>query len=370
MMLLHSISVQFWTPKGGVIEMNPNTMNTIQIEGPRKLSYLTTSIPLYREDEVLIRVRFIGVCATDLEIYDGSMSYFKNGKASYPITPGHEWSGEVVTLGSKVKDLSIGDRVVGETTISCGKCKLCLQGRYNLCPERVENGVMGKQGAGAQFMSYPTHALHRFKSSLSFEEAALIETAAVAYRGTNKLNITPSDKVAVIGAGPVGLLCVQIVKILGARHVTLVDLRENRLETGRKVGADETINIAKQNLEQVMRPIEESKRYTAVIEATGNVLAVESIFSYVAPAARVCLLGLCGGKRAKFDIDKLVSFDLEVHGSLSSPGVWEEVVHLFECGKLKAKELISHRLKLKDMEYAFELMEKKDETITKILLEP
>lgn len=349
--------------------MIPNTMDAIHIEGPRELSYRTVNVPSYGEDEVLVKVRYVGVCATDLEIYDGSMAYFTNGKASYPIIPGHEWSGEIVAVGSKVNHLSIGDRVVGETTISCGKCRYCLQGHYNLCPDRVENGVMRKNGAGAQYMVYPSHALHRFDSSISFEEATLIETAAVAYRGTSKLKIKPSDKVAIIGAGPVGLLCVQMAKALGAGHVTLVDLRENRLETGRKVGADATINLTETNLDEFIDQIHEDDRFTAVIEATGNAKAVESVFTYVAPAARICLLGLCGGKQARFDVDKLVTFDLEVHGSLSSPGVWQDVVGLFESGKINAEALITHRFKLQDLGKAFELMENKDPSITKILLE-
>ena len=344
-------------------------MKAFVIRGPRETEWTDVPVPQYGEDEVLIRVSHLGVCATDLEIYQGKMVYFLNGQSKYPIIPGHEWSGEVVAMGSGVKNVAVGDRVVGETTISCGRCKYCLTGRYNLCPHRVENGVLGKNGAGAEFLVYPAHALHRFSERLSFEEAAFIEPAAVAYRGVKKLKISPDDKVAVIGAGPIGLLSMQMAKAFGARYVALVDVRENRLKTGMRLGADEVLDLSRYKSVEEMLSCPPEERFTAVIEATGNAAAVETILDYAAPAAKICLLGLCGGHTARVDVDKLVTYDLELHGSLSSPGVWEAVIGLMESGKIRVKELISHRFSLKEMEKAFLLMEQKDPEIVKILLE-
>jgi L-iditol 2-dehydrogenase len=338
------------------------TMQALFIDGPKKVRFEDVPIPSILSHEVLIRVHCVGVCATDLEIYDGSMIYFQTGQATFPIIPGHEWSGEIIEIGEDVEGLCIGDRVVGETTISCGHCGYCAKGRYNLCPYRVENGVIGKHGACAEYMAFPAHAIHRFDRSISYEEAALIETSAVAYRGVEKLKITPEDHVLVIGAGPVGLLSVQMAKVFGASKVTLIDLRENRLEMGRRLGADETIDLTK--LEQN----EPTESFTAIIEATGNPSGVESVFSYAAPAARVCMLGLCGGRKAQLNVDKLVTYDMEIHGSLGSPGVWNTVIKLLESGKLKTKELITHRFPMGDIEQAFVAMEAKDPSVIKILL--
>jgi len=338
------------------------TMQAAFIEGPRKVRVREVNIPELGAQEVLIRVHCVGVCATDLEIYEGSMIYFKTGQASFPIIPGHEWAGEVVQIGNKVNGFTIGDRVVGETTIACGRCDYCIKGRYNLCPERVENGVMGKDGACAEYMVYPAHALHKFDPSISFEEAALIETSAVAYRGVEKLKLTPNDHVLVIGAGPVGLLSVQMAKAFGAHKVTLLDLRENRLQMGKQLGADEMINLS------ILKDNEPIESFTAIVEATGNPAAVESVFSYAVPGARVCLMGLCGGKHAHINVDKLVTYDMEIHGSLGSPGVWDAVIKLYESGKVKARELITHRLSFYEIEKAFEIMEQRDPSVIKILL--
>ncbi|ALS23026.1 MULTISPECIES: zinc-dependent alcohol dehydrogenase [Paenibacillus] len=335
------------------------TMQAVQITGPRIIRCGELEVPVCREDEVLVKVHCLGVCATDLEIYQGTMVYFQTNQSSFPVIPGHEWSGEIIALGSEVQDFNVGDRVVGETTIACGHCSYCQKGRYNLCPKRLENGVLGKDGAAAEYMVYPAHALHRFDASLSYEEACLIEPAAVAFRGVSKISITPEDTVAVIGAGPVGLLAVQMAKAFGAKKVVLFDIRHRRLEMGLRLGADETMNV---------KDGTRTDLFTAVVEATGNASVVESLLDYIVPGGRISLLGLCGGKRAAFDVDQFVTYDLEMHGSLGSPGVWKTVIELLQSGKINTAPLISHRFELHELEKAFQLMENKDPDILKIVL--
>lgn len=344
-------------------------MKAAVIEGPRNIRLVETPLPDIGPDDVLVKVRHVGICATDLEIYQGVMPYFLTGQASYPIIPGHEWSGEIVAVGRNVTRWKVGDRVVGEITISCGRCSYCLRGGYNMCPGRVEIGVMGRNGAAASYMVYPAHALYRIPPSISFEAAALTEPAAVAYRGVEKLNIRPRDRVAVIGAGPIGLLAAQVAKAFGAHHVSLFDYRENRLRVGLELGADEAVNLSEAESLEAILPSSPEDRYTAIVEATGHPSAVESILAYAAPAARIVLIGLCGGRRAGIDVDRLVTYDLEVHGSLGSPGVWESTLKLLETGKIQTEPLISHRFGLEQMEQAFSLIERKDPSIVKIVLQ-
>lgn len=334
-------------------------MRALQIIGPRHIRCGELEVPVYKEDEVLVKVHCLGVCATDLEIYQGTMVYFQTNQSTFPVIPGHEWSGEIAALGSKVKGFAVGDRVVGETTISCGHCPYCQKGRYNLCPHRLENGVLGKDGAAAEYMIYPVHALHRFNASLSFEEACLVEPAAVAFRGVSKLSITPEDTVAVIGAGPIGLFAVQMAKAFGAKKVVLFDIRDRRLEMGLRLGADETMNL---------KNGKSTDLFTVVVEATGNCAVVESLLDYVVPGGRIGLLGLCGSKRAAIDVDRFVTYDLEMHGSLGSPGVWSTVIDMLHSGKVDTASLISHRFELHELEEAFELMEKKEPDLLKIVL--
>jgi len=134
------------------------------IEGPRRLRLAEVPVPDVGPEDVLVKVRNVGICATDLEIYQGVMPYYLTGQASYPIIPGHEWSGEIVAVGSKVTGWKAGDRVVGEITISCGRCAYCLSGGYNMCAGRVEIGVMNQNGAAAAYMVYPALPVARVTS--------------------------------------------------------------------------------------------------------------------------------------------------------------------------------------------------------------
>ncbi|NEU30422.1 alcohol dehydrogenase catalytic domain-containing protein [bacterium LRH843] len=345
------------------------TMKALQLYGARQMKYEEVEMPAYGPDEVLIKVHNVGVCATDLEIYQGEMVYFLTGQATFPIIPGHEWAGEIVEVGENVVGYSPGDRVVGETTISCGRCKTCLKGQYNLCPDRVENGVMKKNGACAEYMAYPAHALHKFDRSIPFDKACLIEPAAVSFRGVKRLNVTPEDTVAIVGAGPVGLLAVQAAKSYGARKVVLIDMRKNRLDMGLQLGCDEVIDLSYQDLEETASLLTEGEMFTRIIEATGNTDAIGDLTKITAPGSRVVLLGLCGGKQASIDVDHIVTNDLDVCGSLASPGVWDSVVRLLEDGEIETEKLITHRFPVDEMEKAFELMEKKDPSIVKIVLD-
>jgi L-iditol 2-dehydrogenase len=344
--------------------MLPSMMRAVFLHGERGLSMKTIDVPTLEPDDVLVRVHCVGVCGTDLEIYRGT-----HKKTNYPIIPGHEWSGEIAKVGSAVVGYSVGDRVVGETTLSCGRCGTCKSGKYNLCPHRTENGIFGKHGAAAEFMAFPAHALHRFSSKLSFEEACLIEPASVAYRALETLTVTPKDNVAILGAGPIGLLSAVMAKARGSREIALFDVRENRLEMGHKLGADHVINLSITDGLTKALAITNGGLFSTVVEASGSTSALQNAFDFIAPGGRVCLLG-SHTKRSEVDLSKIVGHNLEVYGSLSSPGVWDAVITLFEARKVNTEGIISHQLNLSEVQDAFKLMENKDPSIIKIILKP
>jgi 2-desacetyl-2-hydroxyethyl bacteriochlorophyllide A dehydrogenase len=349
--------------------MSNETMRAITILGPRQIRCGETEIPAYGEDEVLVRVHCVGICATDLEIYDGSLLYFQDGRAAYPIIPGHEWSGEIVAVGSRVRGFAVGDRVVGETTLACGRCPTCLNGRYNLCPNRKENGILGKHGATAEYMSFPAFALHKIPDNIPYDQACLIEPAAVAFRGASRIRIGPEDSVAVFGAGPIGLLSVQMAKAFGAKQVTLIDYNRPRLELGRSMGADGIVDLNDVSLTDAAKTYTNGEGYTKIIEASGNPQAMADTTRLAAEGARICMIGLCGGRHAHMDIDKVVTSDLEIFGSVSSPGVWQHVVPLFAAGKVNVLPLMTHRFPLERYEEALQLIERKDPGVLKILIQ-
>ncbi|PLR94673.1 zinc-dependent alcohol dehydrogenase [Bacillus sp. T33-2] len=337
------------------------TMNAISISGIKKVESIQVEVPKIDSDEVLVKIGAVGVCGTDLEIYHGVLSFLQDGRASFPIIPGHEWAGVVVAVGDEVSSFAIGDHVVGETTIPCRRCEFCKSGKYNVCPNRLETGILGKDGAAAEFLVYPASGLYKYHPDISFQEACIIEPAAVAYRGVKLLNITPKDRVAVFGAGPIGLLSVQMAKLFGAKEVTLFDMLENRLEVGKKIGADKTINLSEQALDT-------SEKFSVLIEASGNPVALENMVSAADLGASLCLLGVCGGRRASLDVDKVVTSEMNILGSISSPGVWDTVVELIASKKVNTTDIVSHTLKMSELQNVFEMMERRDETLIKAVL--
>eukprot|EP01116_Phalansterium_solitarium_P021881 TRINITY_DN700_c0_g1_i1.p1 TRINITY_DN700_c0_g1~~TRINITY_DN700_c0_g1_i1.p1 ORF type:complete len:252 (+),score=30.32 TRINITY_DN700_c0_g1_i1:35-757(+) len=197
-------------------------MKAIVISGAHTISLQEIPIPSPQDHEVLIKVKAVGICGTDLEVLEGSMGYFTAGKAEFPVVPGHEWSGEVVSAGSKVQDFAVGDRVVGETAVPCWSCDYCASGRYTRCATRTETGIMHRQGACAEFIAFPARSLHRVADSVPFRTAALIEPSAVAVNAV-KNSVQPGEFVVVLGDGPIALLVLQAAKnCIGARRVALI----------------------------------------------------------------------------------------------------------------------------------------------------
>ncbi|MBO9610887.1 MAG: alcohol dehydrogenase catalytic domain-containing protein [Paenibacillaceae bacterium] len=345
--------------------MNDNKMNAIVFEAPGQLAYRQVERPACGPDEVIVRIRRIGICGTDVEMFHGHIH-----KAKFPIIPGHEWAGEIVELGSEASGYRIGDRVVGETTISCGRCRRCRSGAYNMCERLSENGIFGKNGAACEYMAFPVHGMHRFDSRLSYDQACLIEPSAVAFRGLEKLGLSQQDTLAVIGPGTIGLLTVAAAKHRGVRKVVLVGFQESRLQLGLKLGADEIIDLSRQSYAERALEATNGELFSAVVEASGNAEACEQLFSIVGPGSKVLLLGTYGEKLPRIDANKIVDNDMVIHGSLSSPGVWDTVVDWMESTALPVTDLITHHFALSEYEAALRLIEKRDPAVLKVMLEP
>jgi 2-desacetyl-2-hydroxyethyl bacteriochlorophyllide A dehydrogenase len=344
-------------------------MKALRFHGPKDLRYEDLPDRELGPDEALLAPRSVGICGTDLEIYQGTMFYFTAGMAKWPVTPGHEWSAEVLAVGKNVKNVQPGDKVVGECTVACGQCEMCRLGFYNECPNRRETGILHLDGAFADRMYYPASFLHKFER-LSFEEAALVEPTAIAVWGTKLVNVNPSDQVAVIGPGPIGLQALQVARAYGARRVVMIGRRESRLNLAKELGADEVIDVRTQDLAAEARHVTDGRLFDVVIEASGNPQVTEQFMKITRPRGRISVMGLFNSQMGKLDLDAFVVGNITLQGSLGSPGVWAETINLLERGMVKAKPLITHRFALKDVTSAFELMQDRSSDVVKISLQP
>src|SRR3954449_7066993 len=208
-------------------------MRALEFHGDERVEIVEGPVPAPGEGQLLIEPTAVGICGTDIEIFDGSLAYFRMGLAQYPIVPGHEWTGTVLEVGRGVAGYAPGDRVVGEVAIGCGVCVRCLAGRRHLCARRTETGIVHMDGAMASHMVFPAAFTHRV--DLEPRAGALVEPTSVALHAVRRGRVV-GRRVLVVGAGPIGLLVAQCARAEGATEAVLSDTREDRLTRAAALG--------------------------------------------------------------------------------------------------------------------------------------
>ena len=304
----------------------PRSCKSVVIDGPDRHSLRETAVPQAGPDEVIIQVAYVGVCATDLEVASGSLEYYKKGMATYPIVPGHEYSGIVVNKGAQAGHLKTGQKVVGECAIGCGDCAACAVGHYYRCPGRREVGVINMDGAYSRYLVLPSRYVHRVPMEVPLKHAAIVEPLAVCLKGLNKLEVAEGSRACVVGAGSIGNLCSQILKTRGLR-VTCVDRDPRRLDL-----------LHKYDMDTLTEP-KDLDRYDYLIEASGNEDVLPRLIEESRPSARILLLGLPYTRPVTAAYSTVTSYDKEIYGSVASQSVnWEEAIRLVRAGTINLED--------------------------------
>src|SRR6266568_920774 len=205
-------------------------MKAIVIESPGQVRLAEMALPAPGPGEVLIRSRAVGICGSDVELYQGIRP---EGFYRYPLVPGHEWSGEVAATGERVRGLSVGDRVVAEGFLSCGVCRNCRTGLTNLCEAGYDEIGFTRSGGLAEYVAVPARQVHKLPGAASFQEAALLEPTAVVAQAFLRAAPRAAETVVVIGDGAIGLLAVQIARLFSPAALILVGSHDERLGMGR-----------------------------------------------------------------------------------------------------------------------------------------
>jgi threonine dehydrogenase-like Zn-dependent dehydrogenase len=247
-------------------------------------------VPEIGEEDVLFSVQAVAVCGSDLHQYYGTQSWPVN----FPVVLGHEFAGVVAKTGSRVRGFEEGDRVVSETAaVLPADSAFIRRGLYNLEPKRAGFGY-GVNGAMASFVRVPARCLHRLPDSLAFEKAALTEPCSVAYNAVCvNSRIRPGDSVAVIGPGPIGLLCALMAKLAGAGHLVVVGIPADarRLEVARKIGAETTLGGQNENVQDWVRNFGDGYGLDLVIDAAGVSASLKMALDIVRPAGQITKVG-------------------------------------------------------------------------------
>jgi len=306
-----------------------------------------------RSKEVLVKIEAASICGTDIHFYDGSIPI------KHPVILGHEASGIVVDWGKDVNNLKKGEQVILDPLFSCSKCFLCKSGRENICINRKYLGA-DFDGAFSEFIKIPLDNIIPFKG-LSFEEAALAEPISVASHVLKRAEVKPGDTVLVIGCGPIGLLIIQLLRSIGAR-VIASEIAKNRLKAAEKLGAKPIHPKKGDCTEQILKS---KKEIDIVIEVAGDPLALEQSLRVVRKGGKIVVVGLTSSP-AKLDSLTISRKEVKIIGSNACSMRIKEISAIIN--KIKTKPLITHVLKLKDINKGFELAAAKK--AIKIILKP
>ncbi len=320
--------------------------------------------------EALVRVRATGICGSDLP------RVFRGGAHHYPIVLGHEFSGEVVALGSGVQTLAVGDRVAGAPLLPCMACADCQQGHFSLCKRYSFIGSR-QQGSFAEYVALPERNCVKFDPDVPFDRAAFFEPSTVALHGLMCNDFRGGGAVAVLGCGTIGAFAVQWARILGARQVVAFDISDERLALARRLGASHTVNTAQPDFMQKALELS-GGGFADVFETAGATPTMRMAFELASNKARVCFIGTPHSDLTFTPKlwENLNRKEFRLTGSWMSysapfPGKeWTLTAHYFGTGDLRFDDsLIFQRFALDDAAEAFALFREPGRVQGKVLLE-
>ncbi len=304
----------------------PDKMKAWVLGDPGQLTLSEKPVPVPGRAEVLVRIDAVAICATDLEIiYHGPPAMIEGGMPhNKSFTPGHEYMGTVVALGVGVDEYKIGERVTVEIHAGCGQCKRCREGMYTSCHNYGLNyGDRNKghrangfttDGGFCEYQVNNINTLVHVQDDMSDEEATLVVTAGTAMYGLTELGgLVAGESVVVTGPGPIGLLGVAVAKALGAQPVILTGTRDNRLEIGKKLGADHVINVRKDNVVEKVREINGGKGVDYVLECSAAPNAINEAVQMVNRGGKICLAAFPHGEPG-VDVANIVRNNIYIYG--------------------------------------------------------
>lgn len=346
-------------------------MKVVHFEQPEVIKIAAVPEPVMKPDEVMCKVNYAGICGTDLDLLTGDMVHIKNGFTTYPIIPGHEWSGTIVKVGEDVKHFKVGDRVTADVSLGCGKCEFCRKGKYNLCPNReVIGSYRNRQGAMAEYICAPERHLYKVPDTVSDMEAALVEPAGTAAYAVRRANIPMGSSVMVIGDGPIGQCAAQLARLAGAAKVIVAGSWDQKLQIALDTGASAVINYHREDIAEKAIELTDGQGPDIVIESSGNNSAFLSAVKAVRPSGRVVLISWYHGDLVPAPLNQIIVKDLDIVCCLASPNTFDAVLNYMAEGKLNVKPLITHVEPLEKIEDMIKMIRAKKECRIKILLKP
>lgn len=309
-------------------------------------------VPAVGHNDLLIRIRKTAICGTDLHIY--KWDEWSQKTIPVPMVVGHEYVGEVVAMGQEVRGFAVGDRVSGEGHITCGHCRNCRAGRRHLCRNTFGVGV-NRTGAFAEYLAIPAYNAFKIPDEISDDLAAIFDPFGNAVHTALSFDLVGED-VLITGAGPIGVMAAAVARHCGARHVVITDINDYRLELARQMGVTRAVNVATEDLNQVMAELGMNEGFDVGLEMSGIPTAFADMLSKMNHGGKVALLGLPPSDMA-IDWNQVIFKGLVIKGIYGREmfETWYKMASLLQSG-LDISPIITHRFAVDEFQQGFDAM--------------
>jgi len=331
--------------------MIPSTMKAAVLHAAHDLRVEDVPVPAIGPEDALIRVRACGICASDVH-------YLVHGRigryvVEAPMIVGHELAGDVVAVGAAVTGLAVGTRVAVEPGVSCGRCRMCKAGRYNLCPDVVFYATPPVQGAMSEYAVIRADFAHPIPDHVSYEQGALCEPISVGIHCCDLTDVRPGDSVVILGAGPIGLTAIVAARQRGAGLVIISDVYPARLEVARGLGAL-AVDVGSEDIAALVMERTDGAGVDALFDTSGVRSVIEAAPDLMRRGGAIAVVGLPADDSVTYRMLKIVDKELSLHGVFRYANTYPAAVALVASGQYRVDSVVTHRFPIDDVVLAFD----------------
>ena len=344
--------------KGEGVKMLQQVLNA-----PENIIFREIPIPEVKEGQVLIKIHKIGICGTDIRVFEGECK-----DISYPVTQGREAAGEIVAVGSEVQNLFPGQKVTVQPQIACGYCRHCQKGKYNLC-EKLKILGFQRPGMAAEYFLANADSVATLPKDISYEEGTMIEHLAVAVHAVKKAGNITGKKVLVLGAGPVGVVTAQAARGMGAASVMITDISEARLKIAKESGIDFCVNTAVNDLGDALERNFGSQEVCVVYDCAGTNVTISQAVRYAGAGSRIILVAVFRGM-ASVDLAALEDKELKLYTThMYRNEDYLDAISLVDEKRVNLKALISKHFSFREYAEAYRYIIENRDRVMKVIID-
>lgn len=341
-------------------------MKVAVMNGIGKIGYTERQIPTPKDNEVQVKIEYVGICGSDLH-------YYETGRiGDYIVEPpfvlGHEAGGTVTSLGKDVKNLKVGDRVALEPGITCGQCEFCKSGKYNLCPDVEFFATPPIDGVFQEYATHPADLCFKLPDNVSTLDGALIEPLAVGFHAAKQGEAQVGQKAIIFGSGCIGLMTMLALKACGVNDITVVDILDNRLQQAKKMGADHIVNTKDKDYLDQFDKITDGKGFDLALETAGTEITTRLAIKALKKGTNLVCVGYSKTGEMTLPMSLLLDKEITIKTVFRYRHIYPLAIEAVASGKISPKEVVTNIFDFDDVQNAMDRSVKEKQNIVKSVI--